>query len=126
MLWPMMVPSPREAADRPAGFSRTGWNAMVRQRFMNPPVFTYTPIVGAVKYRCVVKWKDAKGEARTVQMESAMPEFDLAKVWEEMPPPGPFQVAAGPVDAQGRVFANVDAVCQPDCSLQGPLPPGQA
>ena len=104
----------------PARFSRTGWNAKVRQRFMHPPVFTYAPMAGAVKYRCMVKWQDAKGEEQTAPMESATPEFDLANIWQALPVSGSFVVNAGAVDAQGKVFAAVDTACQRIAPFKGP------
>lgn len=59
-------------------FARTGWNALVKQRFINPPVFTYTPVEGASKYTCTFGTRKGSNPLR---MESAQLEFDYDKIW---------------------------------------------
>jgi hypothetical protein len=111
-------------AVNPAGFTRTGWNAMTKQRFMHPPVIRYMRIEGAVRYRCTITWKGNDGALHP--LESASPEFDLAQVWEDMPPSGPFQITAEALDRDGKVLATVTSSCQRMASFKGPYRPAKS
>jgi hypothetical protein len=123
-------------AAQPAEFKRTGWNAMAWQKFMYPPVLTYTRLAGASNYICVVSWKDAQGGAQTRRLESASPEFDLAKIWEDLRPAcgewraglpahGSFQVAVEAVDHGGKLLASVVSSCQWKAPFKGPYRPAK-
>ena len=114
-----------QTAAKPAEFKRVGWNAMVKQRFMHPPVLSYTRMEGAANYRCVVSWSDAKGSLQTMRLESASPEFDLAKVWAGLPASGPFQVSAEAIDPDGKVLAKADSSCQRIAPFKGPYRPAK-
>ena len=98
--------------EKPGEFRRIGWNALVKQRFMHPPVLTYTRMEGAVNYRCVVCWRDAQGDSHTARLDSGLPKFDLAEVWEGMPASGPFQISAEAVDPAGKLLAKAGSSCQ--------------
>jgi maltose/maltodextrin transport system substrate-binding protein len=110
-------------AARPAEFRRTGWNAMVKQRFMHPPVLTCTPMAGATSYRCRVSWKDGEGEARSARLKSASPEFHLARVWDALPASGPFQVTVEAIDGGGAVLAKAVSPCRRIAPFKGPYRP---
>jgi hypothetical protein len=115
---------PARPVVNPPGFARTGWNAMTKQRFMHPPVIQYRSIEGATSYRCSITWKGAAGALRT--LESASPEFDLAKVWDDLPPSGPFQITAEALDREGKVLATVTSSCQRMASFEGPYRPAKS
>ena len=92
---------------------------------MHPPVLTYTAAEGAAKYRCAVSWTDAKGTVHTERMESATPEFDLAKIWDGMPTAGPFQVAAEALGSDGKVLAKTESKYQRIAPFKGPYRPAK-
>ncbi|MEI8375871.1 MAG: sialate O-acetylesterase [Planctomycetota bacterium] len=131
-----LLARPNPTAIIPAEFKRTGWNAMARQQFMHPPVLTYSRLAGAANYRCRVSWIDAHGAAQTKHLESALPEFDLAKMWQDMRPAtgvgkdglpahDSFQVSAEAVDSGGKPLASVVSACQWEAPFNGPYRPAK-
>jgi hypothetical protein len=114
-----------QPAAKPAEFKRAGWNAMVHQRFMHPPVLRYTRMEDAAKYRCMLSWRDAKGSPQTTRVESLSPTFDLTKVWECLPASGPFQVTAEAIDLDGKVLAKAASSCQRIAPFRGPYRPAK-
>jgi hypothetical protein len=116
---------PAPPVTRPSELKRTGWNAMVKQRFMHPPVLTYTPMAGAANYRCVVRRPDGKGGEQAARLESASPELDLARVWDSLPASGPFQVTAEAIDSGGTVLARTASTCRRIASFKGPYRPAK-
>ncbi len=104
-------------------FARVGWNARVKQRFMHPPVVCYTPMEGAVGYRCTISWSDSAGSTVSRQLDSSDPQFDLAKVWADLPRMGSFTVVCEATAADGKVLAKASSDCQRMPSFKGPYRP---
>jgi maltose/maltodextrin transport system substrate-binding protein len=111
-----------QADQKSPEFKRTGWNAMVRQRFTHPPVFQYAPAEGATRYRFSAHWT---GKPGTKSLESAKPQIDLARIWDRLPPAGPFAVMAEALDDNGQVLGTRVSSCQRIAAFKGPYRPAQ-
>jgi hypothetical protein len=92
------------------------WNAWSRQ-FIDPPVFQFLALPGAVTYRATLE----SGGARWT-VESLKPRLDLATVWSRVPVKK-FKLTLSWLDGGGRVLAEEtsDRVKAPDWKgLDGP------
>lgn len=100
---------------------RTGWNTRVHQQFTHPPIFSYEPVEGAARYAFSVgRGTDKKA------FESSAPEFDLARVWGELPDTGQFVVTARALDAAGEVLAESQSPARRKPDFRGPYRPAKS
>ena len=79
-------------ADIKNKFQRTGWNSHVKQRYMHPPVFHFTPLENGIIYRYRL-WEQSDVN-NIYHVESGKSDVDLAAIWERLPRMGYFQVIA--------------------------------
>jgi hypothetical protein len=89
-----------------AVFERTGWNARVNQRFMHAPVFHFTSVDGAVRYRCTLTWQHGQ-ETGKCEVGSESPDVALADVWDTLPAPQHFDALVEALDADHKSLAGV-------------------
>ena len=107
------------AADAPQQpeFQRAGWNAAAKQRFMHPPVLTYTSVKDAEKYRCTITFTAPQREV--FSLESTAPEFDLAPIWNDLPDIETFQVKAEALCSDNRALGVCVSTCIKMASFKG-------
>ena len=104
-------------------FQRTGWNSHVKQRYMHPPVFHFTPLENGILYRCHL-WEQSAAN-NTYQVESAASDVDLASIWERLPSAGNFQVIAEAFDASRNVVGKTSFQFSKIAPFRGPYREGK-
>ena len=116
-------------ATQPAEFKRVDWNtklAVGYQRFIHPPVLPYTPFEGAVGYHCAISWRDSTGGNQIRRMQSTLPEFDLAKVWEDLPTSASVSVVVEAVDGKGKTLARSNSSLYRKTDFKPPYRPAKS
>jgi len=104
-------------------FQRTGWNSHVKQRYMHPPIFHFTPAVGATSYRCRLWEQSAINDG--YQVESETSDADLSAIWERLPSAGNFQVIAEALDASRNVIGKTSFQFDKIAPFKGPYRDGK-
>jgi maltose/maltodextrin transport system substrate-binding protein len=115
----------QDAAADPDAFARTGWNAQVRQQFMNPPVLHFTKVGPAAGYRVRVRGAAGALPAQEQVVESADPDLDLASVWKKLPPSGAMQVTAEALRSSGTPIATLSFSFTRKAGFAGPYRPAK-
>ena len=104
-------------------FKRTGWNAMVWQRFMHPPVFTFTPMDRAARYKCTLTWQDGANK-HEVQIESKTPEINTVNVWKDLAP-GDINAVVEALDGERKQIGQFQFNFKKIASFSGPYRPAK-
>jgi hypothetical protein len=99
-------------------FKRTGWNALVWQRFMHSPTFTFTTVEKAATYKCTLTWQDS-ANPRTAQVESKTPEINLENVWKDLSPTD-INAVVEALDGEGKQISQLQFSFKKIASFGGP------
>lgn len=110
-------------ADIKNKFQRTGWNSHVKQRYMHPPVFHFSPLENGISYRCRF-WEQSDVNS-SYQVESCTSDVDLAAVWERLPRAGYFLVIAEALDASRNVVGKTSFHFNKIAPFKGPYRKGR-